>query len=454
MLVRKYCAYDAAITWRVHRIQSSGIKTDGLTKLYQSQRQVLSTLIDIEHRGIHVDPVSVIALRKQLAARVKRLEKRFQATMEKLSYPPVLMSSAQQLSTLLYSEMRFTPQKRTPKGVPSVDKSAIPALYPQVEEIADILGTTRSTIRTVLDSIIETRGLKKMISTYLDGIAERVHDEHVHANFNLTGTVTGRLSSSRPNMQNIPRDATAPIKQIFTAVPKHFLIAADYSQIELRIGAYLTRDANMLQLLRSGADLHTETARQICGREPSKEERSRAKTVNFGVFYGMGMKALAEKEQMTEQAALRFIRAWHRAFPAVKRWQKEQEETLKQDGYVSSPFGRRRRFNLAAMANEADYAHAVRQACNFPVQSMASELTLLAMAKVNTVAPVILNVHDSIMVQVPKRGWKKVAKEIREVMEDVDGLVKTFGWSMTIDVPIRVDLQVGECWANLENYYW
>jgi DNA polymerase I len=263
------------------------------------------------------------------------------------------------------------------------------------------------------------------------------------------------LSCQNPNLQNIPRTGNAPVKGIFVAPEGRVLIQADYSQIELRFGAWISGDANMLGLLRSGADLHTETARSIFGHDPSAEERTAAKTVNFGIFYGMGPGRLASERGMSMLEAQRFLREWHRLYPGIRVWQQGMEQELLEKGYVTSVFGRRRRLTPQVSGSQEEYKHILRMACNFPVQSAAAELTLMAGVNVNSCMQdvggnLVCNVHDALIVEVPKKEEKFAIKYIRQIMEDPNYLCECFGYKLNITVPMPVEIKSGVSWGDLK----
>jgi DNA polymerase I len=243
------------------------------------------------------------------------------------------------------------------------------------------------------------------------------------------------------------------IKSFFIARPKHALVQADYSQIELRIGAFLSRDSSMLSLLRGGVDLHSATAGRLFScdlGEVTKDQRYLAKTINFGIFYGMGPKRFHEETGIPMKQASQFIKSWYAAYPGVKCWLESVEKELIEKGHVTSIFGRRRRLPLNVAKDEGEYRHMLRQACNFPVQSVASELTQMAMVLIDRsdVGHIVGNVHDSIIVESTRP--KACAREMMRVMEHPDEIVKSFGYKIHFDVPTPVEIKVGENWEEME----
>lgn len=243
------------------------------------------------------------------------------------------------------------------------------------------------------------------------------------------------------------------IKSFFVTRPKHLLVQADYSQIELRIGAYLSRDSAMLSLLREGTDLHTATASRLYGcnlEEVTKDQRYLAKTINFGIFYGMGPKRFSEETKTPMRQASQFIKAWYASYPGVKCWLESIEKELIEKGYVTSIFGRRRRLPLNVAKDEGEYRHMLRQACNFPVQSVASELTQMAMVLIDEadVGHIVGNVHDSIIVESTRP--KACAQAMARIMENPNKIVSEFGYKIKFDVPTPVEIKVGSNWEEME----
>jgi DNA polymerase-1 len=299
-----------------------------------------------------------------------------------------------------------------------------------------------------LEALMERRGVKKLLSTYVEGMQEKLDHGRLHTTFRITGTVTGRLSSASPNLQNIPRGPQ--VRNLFAASPGKVLLEADYSQIELRMGAFLTRDERMLKLLRDGVDLHTATGEAIYGRKVTKEERYLAKTVNFGIFYGMGPRRLVEETGMALSTARSFIRSWYDLYPGVAAWQKEVEKELISKGEIEGLFGRKRHLEVAVDKDE--YLEQVRMACNFPVQNAAAELTLMALGLLSSglQLPLVLTVHDSILCEVPQDKTQEWSGHIRRTMTNANDLIRAFGFKLKLDVPILVEIKSGKYWGSMK----
>ena len=458
----RYNAYDAAATWRLYDQFRPELKREGLSLLFTALMEAELTLVRMEQAGIRVDAERLEIMRRDLQKQGTKYAASARHRIERLPFTweasdlPINLGSNKRLTWLLYEVLCFRPVRRTKTG-PGVAKKDLESLVPQAKDLAKELQIRESTLVGLIQDVLGWRKTSKLVKTYVAG-KEIIPDQagRIHPTFNLAVTVTGRLSCQRPNLQNIPRAASAPIKRVYVANRGQLLLSADYQQIELRLGAYITRDANMLQLLRAGVDLHTETARVILGREPTPEERTRAKAVNFGVFYGMGSHRLAAEQKMDLGSAQRFLRGWYRMYPGVRLWQKQQEEELLSRGFVTSIFGRKRRLPAVASTDVGEYRHMLRQACNFPIQGMAGELTLFAGSLVDEhlrefdLGRVILNVHDQIVAEVNQKDLDRAAQAMRDFMEDTTGVCEQFGFRIEVDVPTPVDVKAGPSWAELE----
>ena len=434
----RYCAHDAAATWRLHQVLSKVLKREGLERLFEEQMRVLSTVVDMESHGIQVNTHQLGVLKRQFKSRIAFLSK----SISKM-FPSVNLDSPKQLVDLLYNRLGLPVLKKTPKGSPSVDESTLTSLLERTKTKAQ---------ETLLNGLIERRGCKKTLSTYIEGLEEHLDGALVvHPSFNLCGTVTGRFSCNSPNLQNIPREGGSPIKTVFQSIGENLLIEADYSQLELRIGAFITRDNNLLSLLRGDIDLHSATASRLYGvdiERVSKDQRYLAKTINFGIFYGMGPKRLHEETKLPIKQAGEFIRQWYSMYPGVRTWLEKVEEELLSKGYVTNIFGRRRRLPVIAANDQDDYRHMIRQACNFPIQSAASDLTQMAMVLVGKRYPVVGNIHDAILVE--SSMWPEASNYIKDVMSNPTWIVKQFGYSTKFDLPFPVEIKVGQSWGEME----
>jgi uracil-DNA glycosylase family 4 len=428
-----YCATDAAASMLL-RNKAKDLEP----RLVAYIGEVLKTLVEVEYRGVLIN--QKLAEEMQEANRQEQIK----IVKEVTEQWPVIqnLSSRQQIARVLHTSMKLPVLAKTKTGQPSTDEDVLMA-YSRYPRAADLC-----------TYILRYRSLTKLNSTYIKGILDHCDAQGVvHANFNQTRTVTGRLSCSQPNLQNIPRGSE--IKRLFVARPGSVLIQADYSQIELRVGAHLSQDSAMLETIRNGADLHTSMAAKIFGHEPSKEERTTAKTINFGIFYGAGASRIADEAGIDKREARTLIQAWFAAFPNVKYWMGQVEKELLENGQLTNLFGRVRHLPLIVGTDRGEYLHMLRQACNFPVQSVAADLTNMAMVRVQAAvekegASVVLNIHDAIVVECPKRKEKKVVGLMQSIMQDTSKLAQSFGYDLRMKVPTPVEIKIGLNWSMEE----
>jgi DNA polymerase-1 len=446
----EYCAHDSAATWLIYQYLAKELEDQGLELLYRAQMRVLMTLLGMEQRGFQVSLERAKVLEVEMGSKADRMAR----SIVKRMGIDVNLDSNKQLAKALFEDLGYKPHTLTKARQPSVGEESLELLRDQVPA-----GLSRQKSMNLINDILERRKLKKVVSTYLTTAPDNVDDqERIHPTYNLTGTPTGRLSCSDPNMQNIPREANAPVKQIFVAPKGRVLVVADYSQIELRIVAWKTRDETMLRFFDEGLDLHTETARSILGHEPTSEERSHAKTVNFGVLYGMGVYALAKQTGKPVAWAKDYLKNWALTYPAVPNWKGEIKRELQERGYVTNAFGRRRRLPVHIAGGPKEYEKMLRQACNHPIQGTAGELCLFAMVLVEEVlsrklesAWIIGQVHDNIIVECRWGDRKRGANIMRKVMTNATAVVAEFGFDdIDFDVPTPVKVKAGRCWAEME----
>jgi DNA polymerase-1 len=289
------------------------------------------------------------------------------------------------------------------------------------------------------------RRASKMLSTYVEGIYERIEtDGRVHATYLLHGTSTGRLSSRGPNMQNIPRDAR--IRNVFQAPPGYKLVELDFSQVELRVLAYLSGDAALQRVYAEGRDLHDEVATSLFGPDFTREQRIRAKFVNFGIAYGRGADSLVAEFKMPKHEAQAMIRGWWETFPDARHYIMTQRAASRGGKPLVTPFGRRRRFDLVTNQNRNALEN---EAANFVIQSTASDLTLLAAIRMQEGlrewnASIINLVHDSILIEVPEHLAQTAGSYARQVMETTPHAV------LQTDLPFTVSMGVAQAWGSLK----
>jgi DNA polymerase-1 len=349
---------------------------------------------------------------------------------------PFNINSTQQLRDLLFERLRLPVLKKTPKGAPSTDASVLQKMVDQ---------------HPVVQHLLAYRELEKLRSTYVDGLLPLIApDGRIHCAFNQTGAATGRISSERPNMQNIPvrTEEGRTIRRAFVAAPGCTFVVADYSQIELRILAHLSGDAGLLEAFASGADIHTATAARVFGlaaEEVTPDLRRRAKMINFGLLYGMEAYGLGQRLEIPAETAKEHMDAYFAQFPEVAAFMQGIVSRARGDGFTTTILGRRRYLPELASDNFRLRQAAERMALNAPIQGSAADIIKKAMVRLDDelagrhpAASLLLQVHDELVIEVPEAEAEAVARHTREIMEGV----------VALRVPLRVDLGMGPSLAE------
>jgi len=400
--------------------------------LYQHLEKPLSAVLArMEARGISLDTEYLLQLSEELGKEISYLE----AEIHRLAGRPFNVNSRDQLEVILYDELKLSPGRKTQTGRRSTAASALEELQGQHE---------------IIERILSYRELTKLKNTYLDPLPRLLHPKtgRLHTRFNQTGTATGRLSSVDPNLQNIPirTEIGRRIRKAFRAAPGMKLVVADYSQIELRVLAHLSGDENLIRVFREGKDIHAQTAAWMFGLDLDQvggEQRRAAKTINFGVLYGMSAHRLSNELSIPYAEAERFIERYFASYPRVRAWIEQVLADARQKGYVETMFGRRRFVaDLDARIRSVREA-AERMAFNMPVQGTAADLMKLAMVKLQPElegleAHLVLQVHDELLVEAPADKAEQVARVMREVMQNA--------WAL--EVPLEVGTGIGENWLE------
>ena len=400
--------------------------------LYQHLEKPLSAVLArMEARGISLDTEYLLQLSEELGKEISYLE----AEIHRLAGHPFNVNSRDQLEVILYDELKLSPGRKTQTGRRSTAASALEELQGQHE---------------IIERILSYRELTKLKNTYLDPLPRLLHPKtgRLHTRFNQTGTATGRLSSVDPNLQNIPirTKIGRRIRKAFRAAPGMKLVVADYSQIELRVLAHLSGDENLIKVFREGKDIHAQTAAWMFGLDLDQvggEQRRAAKTINFGVLYGMSAHRLSNELSIPYAEAERFIERYFASYPRVRAWIEQVLADARQKGYVETMFGRRRFVaDLDARIRSVREA-AERMAFNMPVQGTAADLMKLAMVKLQPElegleAHLVLQVHDELLVEAPAHKAERVARVMREVMQNA--------WAL--EVPLEVGTGIGENWLE------
>jgi DNA polymerase-1 len=409
------------------------VREAGLEKLYRDvELPVVRVLSDMELRGVFVDPAYLKKLRKEFESRIASLQKE----IDKLAGVEINLRSTKQLAELLYEKLELPVSHKTPKGAPSTDEDALRALADE---------------HPVPAKIIDYREVTKLQSTYVIGLLDKIDAKtgRVHSHFNQAGTATGRLSSTDPNLQNIPirTELGRKIRAAVRAEKGKVLLAADYSQIDLRVLAHLSGDEALRESFRSGGDIHRRTAAEVFGVAPDevdKAMRGAAKAVNFGIVYGQSAHGLAGQLGITRPEAAEYIKKYKERYPGVTEWMKETLEAAKRDLSVKTLLGRIRPLPDIRAKNFQVRAFNERVAINTPIQGTSADIIKAAMLSIYAERPeaeLILQVHDELVFEIPKGNAKAFSRWVREKMEK----------AVRLEVPVVVDVKIGTDWNDMEN---
>lgn len=428
-----YAAEDADITLRLHeelwpRLQ----KIPALVKLFEEiELPLVGVLKRMEYTGVRIDADMLRKQSQELAKRMLEIEQE----AHEAGGQPFNLASPKQIQEVLYDKLELPVLKKTPKGAPST-----------AEEVMQELAMDYSLPALIL----EWRGLSKLKSTYADKLPGMISEKtgRVHTSYHQAVAATGRLSSSDPNLQNIPVRSKEGrrIRQAFVPEKGNIMLSADYSQIELRIMAHLSGDDSLCKAFASGADIHSATAAEVFGAEienVSKEQRRHAKAINFGLIYGMSAFGLARQLKIERGAAQEYIDLYFSRYPGVKEYMDITRAKSHDTGYVETLFGRRLYLPDINASNHNRRQYAERTAINAPMQGTAADLIKLAMLAVDDwiqkKAPevkMIMQVHDELVFEIPEKQLKNAENKVRELMTGVAKLA----------VPLVVDVGVGKNW--------
>lgn len=399
----------------------------GVNVLRELELPLVRVLARLEEAGIGVDRPYLEELRESLRDRLATLE----AQIHQAAGEPFNVNSTLQLREILFDKLGLPVLKKTPKGAPSTDAAVLQKLAAE---------------HPVVDHLLEYRALEKLRSTYVDGLIPLIaEDGRIHCVFNQTGAATGRLSSERPNMQNIPirTEEGRTIRRAFVADEGHQFLVADYSQIELRILAHLSEDPGLLEAFGSGRDIHTATAARVFGADPDAVDpdlRRRAKTINFGLLYGMEAYGLAQRLEISTEEAQAHMDAYFAQFPQVREFMEGIVDRARHDGYTTTLMGRRRYLPELASGNFRIRQAGERMALNAPIQGAAADIIKQAMIDVDgrltsekMATTMLLQVHDELVFESPDGELDAASALVREVMEAVSPL----------KVPLTVDIATG-----------
>ncbi len=428
-----YAAEDADVTWQLHTIFRERLKDSELESLFSDVELPLAhVLARMEQAGIAVDLSVFNTLHTEIEVRLGELT----TEIFTLAGEPFKINSPKQLQGILFDKLGLKPVRKTKTGY-STDERVLEQLTHD---------------HPLPEKILEYRMLEKLRGTYVDALPRLIHPDtgKIHTSYNQAVAATGRLSSSDPNLQNIPiRNVFGKrIREAF--IPSHpdfRLISADYSQIELRVLAHLSGDAHLIEAFQGDADIHTETAARVFGAardDVTPDMRRRAKAVNFGVVYGISAFGLARNLGISNAEASRFIEGYFAQYPGIQTWLDSTMEQARKLGYVTTLLNRRRYVPDINSGNANVRRAGERVAINTPVQGSAADIIKLAMIKLDDAlrdqkAQLLLQVHDELVVEAPEDAVDQVSKQMQEIMENI----------VTLNVPLKVDVGVGNNWAEI-----
>jgi DNA polymerase I len=438
-----YAAADVAVTERLRQVFDPEVEAAGLGQIMtEIEMPLVEVLTDMELVGVAIDVPWLQKLSTTMHGKLGEL----QTGIYEEAKHPFNINSTQQLGNVLFEELGLPGRKRTQTG------------YSTDREVLDKLRG----LHPIVDMVIEYRQLVKLKNTYIDALPLLVRRDtgRVHTNFNQCVAATGRLSSSQPNLQNIPirTEIGRDVRKAFIAdnSSKHrlfdeesVLLAADYSQIELRLLAHMARDERLINAFEQGLDIHTATAAEVMGVPVEKvdpDSRRLAKTINFGVLYGMGSYGLARDTGLTQEEAAKFIDLYWSRYPAVRAYMDNVLKSGRELGYVSTMLGRRRYMPELKSRNGGLRMQAERMAINAPVQGTAADIIKIAMNRLHNrlreegfKGRMLLQVHDELLFEVPKSEIERIVPVVTETMEG----------AMELDVPLKVEAKWGTNWGDM-----
>ena len=430
-----YACADADITGQLADFLVGRLHQQGLWQLFSEvEMPLVPVLVGMERSGVALDTDLLRAMSHRLGEQLLKLEAEiYNSVGHRFN-----INSPQQLSSVLFQELKLEPTRKT--------KSSYSTGAAELEKLR---GT-----HPIIDLVLEYRQFAKLKSTYIDALPGLINPRtrRVHTTFNQTRTATGRLSSSAPNLQNIPvrGELGKEVRNAFIAPPGSRLLAGDYSQIDLRALAHLSQDKGLLSAFLRDEDIHAATAAQLFGVEASQvksDMRRLAKTVNFGVIYGMSEYGLEQATELSREEASQFIAAYFEKYPGVRQYLEATKEQARKLGYVQTLLGRRRPIPEIDSRNRQVREAAERMAINMPVQGTSADIIKVAMIKIDQEmlrrqlkSKMLLQVHDDLLFEVPEEELEEMQKLVPEIMST----------ALELSVPLKVDMKMGKNWGEME----
>lgn len=430
----EYAAEDADVTWRLHAHLKPRLSEEGGTRIYERvDRPLIPIVAQMERHGIKVDRTRLAKLSEEFANETARLE----GEIHDLAGTEFTVGSPKQLGDILFDKLGYKGGRKGKSGQYSTDHSVLEKLASEGADIAK--------------KVLEWRQLAKLKSTYTDALQEAINPEtgRVHTSYSLVGAQTGRLSSTDPNLQNIPvRTAIGrQIREAFVPEEGNVLLAADYSQIELRLAAHMADVPTLKEAFANGEDIHARTANEMFG-EVNRDTRARAKTINFAILYGISRWGLAGRLEVEPEEAQAMIDTYFQRFPGIQRYIHETLETVRVRGYSETLFGRKTWFPRINSKNQAERQGSERAAINAPIQGTSADIIKRAMVRMMPALEeaglghirMLLQVHDELVFELPECDVEAASPVIERVMAEAAGP------SVTLDVPLGIEIGTGASW--------
>jgi DNA polymerase-1 len=431
----EYAAEDADYTHRLHQLLRPRLLKEHMSSLYFNiDRPFIDMIRAMEHRGIKVDPWVL----QQLGIEFKKREQILEQEIYGLAGHSFNIGSPKQLSDVLFGELNLPSPKKTKTGAFTTD--------------ADVLEDLGNQGVPIAQKIMDWRSLMKLQSTYIDGLLAAIdpRTKRVHTSYNLAGTTTGRLSSSDPNLQNIPvrTEDGRKIRSAFVAEAGYKLVSFDYSQIELRLLAHMADISSLQEAFRKEQDIHKLTASQILDvpmEQVTSEQRRSAKAINFGIIYGISAYGLSQQLKISKGEAQNYITQYFTQYPGIQAYMEQMKESAREQGYVTTLFGRKCFTPGILDKNASIRGFAERQAINAPLQGSNADIMKVAMMKLDKLihpmkdhVRMLLQVHDELVFEIAQDKIDAMVPQIQHLMQTIVGL----------KVPLTVDMGVGDNWEE------
>ena len=433
-VAKQYAAEDADATFQIHQILSPRIKVENLAALYENiELPLCRTLAQMETHGVRLDVPYLNTLCEKLRLDLDGLQQEIHAQAGETFN----INSTQQLSTILFEKMGITIGRKKNKTGYSTDASVLEKIAP---------------FEPIARNLLDYRSKNKLVNTYLDVLPSLISPKtgRIHTSYSQVVAATGRLSSSNPNLQNIPikGEDGSKVRRAFVAEEGNLIVSADYSQIELRFLAHLSEDEGLISVFAEGGDIHTETAAGIYGIEieqVSPEQRQAAKAINFGIIYGMGAFRLSQEIRVSNAQAKSFIEAYFAKYPKIKHYMDETIAFCQKNAFVETMFRRKRAIPDIHAKNHMVRTAAERMAINTRIQGSAADLIKIAMIDIQntldrerSLTKMIMQVHDELVFEVPRERVDSLIGMVKKSMEN----------AVALKVPLVVDAGFGENWQE------